>query len=262
METKGKFVAVDSNVLRILAFMNKRYEEFDNGKFVFEKSKDCLIQKYGKYFLDILRHMKNENEKERLNILILDYVYMENKHIPLVNEFIKNNCYVSKKFLAGEEKYRARVNHLARAYCKPYKKKMKDELRPAPMQSVYNAYANKDIPSNDAYIMAQATLEGVLLVTANGKDFTFNIRNQDNTDEEYVNDRTEGIVDINMMLGYCEKSDKGDYYVVPKAMRVKQFGELLKKGMKKFAMPSDNVRYELASEPKNAELIDNGGIRK
>ena len=77
------------------------------------------------------------------------------------------------------------------------------------MKSVFIADINKYAPSNDCYIMAQATIEGLPLLTGNGKDFVFNSRNPNNSQRKNNRDRVKGIIQVNILNGYYTEQEDG-----------------------------------------------------
>ncbi len=80
----------------------------------------------------------------------------------------------------------------------------------------YSAYNNKYIPTNDAHIMAEATVLGVPLVTENIRDF---IRSKKTTE----NDILKKITRCNADNGYMVEKDSTELYYTPKPYSVGAF---------------------------------------
>ena len=91
------------------------------------------------------------------------------------------------------------------------------------MKSVFIADINTYVPTNDCYIMAQASIEGICLVTANGKDFIFNEKSKNEN-----NARTLGIMEINKQKRYCAE-DLNTIYTTPRPIHIRTLGPLLSK---------------------------------
>ena len=94
------------------------------------------------------------------------------------------------------------------------------------MKEVFVAEIKKHVPSNDCYIMAQATIENCDLLTANGKDFIFNERTTGGVDH----DRVLGIVQVNIANGYFTMNDASPYPIAPKPFLIDTLSRILKNG--------------------------------
>ena len=100
------------------------------------------------------------------------------------------------------------------------------------MHLTFIADMNKSVPTNDCYIMAQATIEQCCLLTANGKHFVFNEKNSNKN----IHDRSLGIVQINILQGYCEPHDKTGSLVAPKPILIQDLMTILNRsGFKKWS---------------------------
>lgn len=234
---KHKYIAIDSNILRSLTFLNILKQTY--GYVDFAKCNDPLLQKNGNYLLNLYKLIL----QDKLRIVIVNSVYQENRHIDSVINFVKKYCYFIKDYGQLKEKKLKEIDSLAKAYCSSYTKK--GVKMPAPMQKTYNSYVNDVIPINDCYIMAEATIENCCLLTANGKDFIFNPKNQDKSSK--FNDRTKGIVDINILHGYYEEEKDSSLCLVPHAFHISLFGALIKNGIDdlQITQPNeDNIENE------------------
>ena len=110
------------------------------------------------------------------------------------------------------------------------------------MKSVFIADINKYVPTNDCYIMAQATIEKCCLLTGNGQDFVFNKRNEDKN----VHDRVRGIVHINILNGYYDEAED-EHKITPAPILIYTLGPILKYGSDDFEtnqQSDDKVKAE------------------
>ena len=187
------YFAIDSDVLRMLTYIDKLFSE---GKDLdFKYSSDPLLNKWGGYFKRLYFKAKN-NE---IRFVIVDAVYQESQHSISLLTFMKNYCYFPKINAVNYLKKAEKARRLANAYCEPYD--VGDKEFPAPMKKIFNAESGKSSPTNDCYIMAQATMEGISLITANGRDFIFDEKNGKEN-----HDRAKGIMSINIARGYYKTS--------------------------------------------------------
>lgn len=213
---KPIYLAVDSDILRTLTYFDVLRKE--HGYIDVEKIKDRSLKKDFNYYNRLFNCILHDE----IRLLIVDAVYQESKHSATLLNFIKEYCYFPNVNAANYQEKAERARTLAKAYCEPYTYKAK--LQAAPMKSVFVADINKYVPTNDCYIMAQATVEQCSLLTANGKDFIFNTRHTDNKAEH---ERVLGIVQINIQNGYYVDSDKG-YQVAPKPVMIDTLAKILK----------------------------------
>lgn len=212
-ENLGLYVAIDSDILRFLSYLEhlKTQHGFVDRSQV---NAENLLKDFN-YYLRLFNHV----QAGHIKLLIVDAVYQESKHAANLLNFMNKYCYFpdvnSKDYQKKVEK--ARV--LAHAYCQPYTINGKEYK--APMKFVYMAYANKHVPTNDAYIMAQATVEDCCLLTGNKQDFIFNKR-----DGIGNRSRLIGICHINEMFGYCETRAGGVF--MPKPLTLSKIMGLLR----------------------------------
>ena len=217
-------VALDSDVLRNIAFIH---------------SLNCKGLSLRYYKNDVLKKYYHKLTTVYENILqgkikpvIVTTIFHENKHITDCINFMKELCWFSP---VDEDKLKE-IDELANCYCEPYM--VEGKVYSAPMQKVYSSYAGKLVPKNDAYIMAEATVENVSLLTLNGKDFVFNARNQ-NYYTEWFNDRTAGIVQINKQHDYFEEAKFDNKQIVPHAFHINQFVSLLERQLLLISSPNN-----------------------
>lgn len=215
MAQTPKYIAIDSDVLRdltLLHLLHKSHDRIDK-----EKIHSTTLKRDLNYFERLYQCVIHD----QIRLLIVDAVYQESKHSPNLVAFIKEFCYFPNINAINYQEKAQQARQLASAYCRPYTYQGKE--RPVPMKSVFVADINKYVPTNDCYIMAQATIEGCPLLTGNGKDFVFNQRN-DNRDDH---DRVRGIVQINISMGYFTQNEKG-FNSVASPILIHDLGPILK----------------------------------
>ena len=157
---------------------------------------------------------------------------MKNSEIDM---FIKNFCCIPK-IMPKELNYAKKVETLAKSYCD-----VKPDGSLAPMKQIYSAASGAYVPSNDAYIMAEATTLGMSLITFNEQDYVSANKNK-------LNDRSRAyeIVNINKSyncryIAYSE-STKKDYL---RPNDVMEFINLLY-GRKFLHFPAPKIKYARA----------------
>lgn len=214
-KSRPYYVAIDSDVLRALVFADILLKN----KTDFRSVDDFAIKQYGGYLRKILKYM----HEDKLRIVILNNVYQENKHSPSLVSFIVENCYVPNITFENYGKIARSVSTLAKKYCRPYFDQKRGKQMEAPMLATYDANVRADVPTNDAFHMAEATIAGVSIVTLNGQHFVFNKKEE----EEIHNSRSKGIQRINIREGYYQQYDDGRI-ISPKPFTLSVFGPLLK----------------------------------
>ena len=198
-----KYIAIDSDILRELSFLSVLRREYGHSINLDKLPKNSALLKDFNYFSNLL----NCIEFDEIRIAIVDAVYQESKHSPSLIDFIKKYCYFPNITAVNYQEKAEQARTLASAYCTKYI--YDDEEKPAPMKSVFIADINKYAPSNDCYIMAQATIEGLPLLTGNGKDFVFNKKNSNNNQRNNNHDRFRGIIQVNILNGYFTVQPNG-----------------------------------------------------
>ncbi len=260
MANKYKYISIDSDILRTFVFFDeimirfkKKNPDFsyleldDNFDFSniidFKDLRDKAIIKNARNLFYIYLLCK----KDKLRIYITEEVYYESKHLPNAVNFIKYNCFMHKMMTESEKsKWLEEVDNLVEQYTTKqttiYKGKVLTEE--APMKKVYSAYNKTLIPENDVYIMAESTVDRCILLTNNGKDYIFNLK-----DDKYMEDpkthrqikkksRSVAIANINLQNGYYTQTDD-DFYVVPKPIDINTLAKHLRyKGLGMFNTPT------------------------
>ena len=210
-ENSNQYYAIDSDVLHDLV-----YVEFLQNKYGFiDKNKipNKLIRDNFGYFFSLINMAKNDE----IRLLIVPTVFHECEHSKSCVEFMKNYCYMQNVNQFNADRIAQEVDDLAKSYCKSYV--YNGVEFPAPMMNEYSSANRKYVPSNDAYIMAEATIAGAAaVITMNVKHYIKNIRNDDDD-----NSRLKGIIRINKIKGYQRifQNEDGVQYpisTVPKAL--------------------------------------------
>lgn len=202
-ENLGQYVAVDSDILRRLAYLDLLKNKNNNYVERSQINDDILVKDFN-YFLRMLNHIQEGNVK----LVIVDAVYQESKHSANLLKFMNTYCYFPNVNAKNYQDKMEKARVLAHAYCQPYIYEGKEYC--APMKFVYVADIKKYVPTNDAYIMAQATVEDCCLLTGNKQDFIFNKK-----DGIGNRSRLIGICRINEMFGYYETRADGVFMSKP-----------------------------------------------
>lgn len=218
---KPLYLALDSDILRTITFLEVLKTE--HGFIDINKIHNKVLKDDFNYFIKLLNAI-NQNE---IRPLIVDAVYQESKHSDSLIAFMKKYCYFPNVNAVNYQEKAEKARKLANAYTKPYtyidRYDGKEKQAQAPMKSVFIADINKYVPTNDCYIMAQATIENCPLLTGNGKDFIFNQRNED----KYAHERVKGIIDINILNGYYKTNNIGNK-ITTKPVMINTIASILK----------------------------------
>ena len=214
MENKV-YIAIDSDILRTLTYLDLLKKE--NGHIDIESIKDHSLKKDFNYFNKLLNAIKNDE----LRPLIVDAVFHESKHSESLCSFMKEYCYFPNINLVNYQDKNQKARDLANLYCHEYT--YKGQSFSAPMKSVFVADINKYVPTNDCFIMAQATILNCCLVTSNRQDFIYNKRSED----RFENERAKGIARINILNGYCQEDANG-YYSTPRPISLNSLMGMIK----------------------------------
>ena len=199
------YFAIDSDILRALTFIS-----ISGGS-----THDPLFKKWGGY----LRKLFEKAQNDEIRLVIVDAVFQESQHSPSLLNFMKKYCYFPKINAVNYQKKADKARLLANSYCEPFE--VGDKEYPAPMKKVFHAESRKFSPTNDCYIMAQATLEGVSLITANGKDFIFD--EKAGIENHF---RAKGIMNINILKGYY--TSKQGNFNTSRPFHINTIGPMLK----------------------------------
>ena len=193
---KPFYVAIDSDILRHLAYLELRMQ--DHEEITPEDFNDNLLVRDFNFYKRILEYAK----RDEVRLLIVDAVFQESRHSNTLVQFMKEYCYFPNINAVNFQEKANKASVLAHAYCSEYL--FEGQVFDPPMKSVFVADIHKVVPTNDAYIMAQATVEQCCLLTGNKRDFIF-----DEKQGEDNNARVIGIRRINKEHGYYEENEYG-----------------------------------------------------
>lgn len=210
-QTEHIYIALDSDVLRAFAWADsmikqgKRITDDENAK--------------NNYFLcnyaNDIQTLLNLAHADKIRFFLPKTVYQESKYLTTIAShplfhFIADLCYCpdvnSKKYKALDIK----AGLLAQAYCETIHGEY------SAMKAAYFEHSKSYNPTNDAYIMAQATIAGcACLLTDNRKDFIFN----DKIDK-HGSDRRDAIMKINTDYAYGKYLTGTDKFFVTKPVSI------------------------------------------
>lgn len=196
-------IALDSDILRNLAYFcnaSNRTHRLMNNQHVYHN-------------LDDYYYLLNCYNNGLIEFRIGKVVYKEIKHLQDILDFIHQ--FKIKNIDAPEEQ----VKVMAEAYCNSYYDANRVKHN-APMHKKYVAADNEYKPSNDAYIMAEATIGSCYLLTNNSRDF---IRYSDNPEEHL---RVDGIKIINKQFKFCRL--RGNKVFIPQPTTLSHLVKFLK----------------------------------
>ena len=230
---KHVYFALDSDVLSNMAELYSLKEQnpdkhFSEIRSMIHSSKQFKLNENLNFYNELLELAKSD----KIRFLVTCTPFYESRHIESVIKFIKDVCYLPKVHMTNFKQEANEVRRLAHAYCTAYTNK-EGVKRNAPLSPRYNAHYGDLAPSNDAYVMAEATVCHACLITENGKDLLFNSFKQENSKgAKKDNDRVRGIVEINLAKGYFEPNTSEAFgskgYVVPRPYSIEGVGQILK----------------------------------
>ena len=218
------YFAIDSDILRALTSID-----------LIGYDPTSLMKKWGGYFKNLYQKMKNDE----IRLVIVDGVYQESQHSSHLLSFMKKYCYFPKINAVNYQRKANEAESLAEAYCSPFS--IGNKQYTAPMKKVFNAGNRKFSPTNDCFIMAQATIEGICLITANGKDFIF-----DEKIGKENHDRAKGIMNINIAKGYY-KQGQGNFNTT-RPFHIQTIGPMLKDEELKIDLINPFNDFDLGNE--------------
>lgn len=219
---KPLYIALDSDALinfaEIYAGSNKIYLKTDTVN---------RIQNF-------LNDIKNNNLSIRFVVtsVVFNEVHNPQMKNPAVDNFIKNFCCIPV-ITPHELNYAKKIDKLATSYSE-----VKEDGSLSPMKQVYSAAGGAYVPSNDAYIMAEASTLGISLVTFNDQDYVaFGKKIKSNKT------RAHEILNINRTYNcfYEDYSDRNKQ-VAPRPYHVMEFINLVYSD-KFLHFPAPKVQY-------------------
>ena len=164
-------------------------------------------KEYYKTLID-LEHLLEAVKRGEIELCITKTVFNElnlDKHAS-TKKFVENYVNILRVPDELKQTFAIRRTKLAREYV----------ARDA-MDDEYSASEEKRVPTNDAYIMAEATIFGLTLITFNGKDFIF-IKNNPKSWE-----RLKVITEINKEKKYFFESNISGVMMTPKPTNLSAF---------------------------------------
>lgn len=224
-QSGSRYIALDSDILRDLAVVNELVK--NNGGVIDKDAFRKALKKEGNIilvtninFVSEVYDMVKRSVSEKYPVfkfLVTETVWRETRYLPIVADFIREYCYVPNINALNMDSKLAEKKKLAEAYCYGLYDSAGKMVCPPPMQK--DKKGKK--PSNDAYIMAEATREFATLLTMNGQDFVYV---KDGAPGN--NDRKRGIMDINVRLRYIKTvNGKG---LVPEPFTLERFCPLVR----------------------------------
>lgn len=192
------YVAVDSDFLRELAYFMLS-ELSDDEK---QKNHKNVANNFNE-----LKYFRSLIEQGILKIIIPTTVYQECKNSSGCEEFIKRYGIIPKIDHNNFKAYATDMTNLAYAYC--FEEVDINGRKMTAMHPQYVASVGKVVPTNDAFIMAEATMLGLCLITLNEKDFIQTMYNRVGARKgefDDFNDIVQAITTINKNYGYVYDS--------------------------------------------------------
>ena len=169
---------------------------------------------YYQNLLDIY-NLAKAIQRGQIELCVTPLVYLETYRHHIA-DFIKQYCPVLTVKDSDAEEFYALRNQLAEKY-----------VESGAMEATLNGKTMTMQPSNDAYIMAEAALFGLDLITANEKDFIHKIV----ADADYK--RQNGITQVNYDENIVYKSNIKGQCFIPTSKNLASFLSKLKKHFRK-----------------------------
>ena len=113
--TKSNYFAIDSDILRSLAFIDILFTNDPNCDL--RTANDPLVKKWSGYLKKLYLKIKS-NE---VHPVIVEAVYLESKHSKSLLDFMRKYCYFPNVNAINYPQKREKAKRLANAYCMPYK---------------------------------------------------------------------------------------------------------------------------------------------
>ena len=237
------YLALDSNIITDLTYLDVL--AFQQNTTIENVNITGINSETIKRYVDIYKKLISMAEKDEIRLLIVNSVYKEIKHSTNLIRFIKKYCYVPNQNIFNQAERIDKIKKLANAYCEPYTD-YQGNLNKAPMQKVYYAIIDSYGPTNDAFIMAEATVENAILLTLNAEHFIFDKRKVGN---EKSNDQSRkiGIVQINKNLNYCDENQ----HLTSKPLSMSEFEHIVfKYGTNEFYDANDDTKIKASTLSK------------
>lgn len=192
--TEHIYIALDSDIIRVFAWADSMIKQ---GKKITD-DENAKTNYFLCNYANETQTLLNLAYDDKIRFFLTKTVYRESKHLTTIAShplyhFITDLCYCpdvnSKEYKESDQK---KVQSLADAYCEVVHGEY------SAMRATYVELSQAYGPTNDAYIMAQATIAGcACLLTDNRRDFIFNDRIN-----KYGSDRKNAIMSINTKNEY------------------------------------------------------------
>ena len=228
-------IAVDSDMLRNLAAF---YNLTKDGKVI--KYNSSVHNEHINQNLEDYLFLFSYIKQFKIEILVGPVVYNEIKHLDNITNFVEKYCH-----LTNPDKNKVKI--LAKAYSSPYMDKGKTLYQP--MEKIYVAAIDSYVPSNDCFIMAEATVNECFLLTNNLKDFIFDNKLGDTDNHR----RVEGIRIINTQHKY-KRILQDNIYFIPQPVSFSKLIKQLKKKAYKTLSYTPNSANTKTNNEENIEL--------
>jgi len=224
------YLAIDSDILRGLAFVAR-------GKNIGQVDKNCNLIKY---FQNDLKMIKKFAAESKIKLVITETVYGECKENPAIKNFMESDYFIIAKI------DRDIVHEIATAYTLPVVLDDGMEIK-KPMESHYDAALGRTAPTNDCYIMAEASVLGIDLLTFNYRDFMMY------NDKPSL--RVAAITKINSEFGLVFNNVNGEKSI-PRPLKIDQCVDNIRHT--KFLLATDaEERMQLLNTAKTSEKVEN-----
>lgn len=233
--TSHIYVALDSDILRSLAFADMLIYKKENILKNPDAQKDLIIREHGEEIIKLLDMAK----KDEIRFFIPRTVFGESRDSKSLKSFMSRKCYFVDPESKEYRHYKEKSSALASSYCQSYWDNY-GNWQEAPMAATYNEAAGKKVPKNDAYIMAQATVAGChFMLTNNRKDFVFNKK----VDEGAAKTRQRGIININIKHGYFNYDEANSTSVTTRPVDISLLVNILESHKDGYLLANDeNMR--------------------
>jgi len=195
---KYKYLAVDDTTMRFLAFIDWLVEKY--GYIDIDKIHSPVYSQLKRdfnYYKTLYDYMKSG----KIRIVCLEYVFKEWQIFESLKDFIKENCYFSNFNSANYKRKSNQINELIDSYFSEYV--IRGERNKAPLNLSNMTESEKNNAIKYATLMAQATVEGCLLLTTYPKMVLGKV---ESSHEKCASD---AFIEVNIVNGYYNELPNG-----------------------------------------------------
>jgi len=206
MEEKKKdpiYVAFDTDIISHLSEIHRLVQKN------VQITRDDFSDNWQKCNVNYLLTLYNKIINDEIRPVAVNTVFHEARRLKKCEDFMRDCCYFPNYNMANMRDKQNEIMKLAETYCEPFESNGK--LHSPAMKRINNEYARALTPTSDAFAMAEATIEGLVFVTANERDFI-----KDESDYffdkyqkgsmQHRGSRRLTIININKDYGYGGKS--------------------------------------------------------